>query len=389
MRLFALLLLPAALVAGQARLCPHGRVSGNRGGPVAGFRTLDGGGAQPAAGGVELAALGAGLARRNRAGRWQRLAAGAELPDGDRGLLAAVHRPARDPAVARSRPGLFHRRGGRPRLPDPGPARRASHCHSRRPHPRGGRGTVEPHLGARGSRAVFLPSGRIGPARRPDGARRAGQSGALLPQPGNRPDGTGPLERRARPDARRLHLRRPRAGALRPGGSGRCRHMGADRGSRPGLEAQNPAGLDSFPERPVALVRRPGLHLGERRRMGLAAVSLRPLAAQDESRLDLGARAKRRLQARRRVLAARSAARPDGGRWHPANSGFRNRPLRPCRSSSWTRTPRMPRFSRMPPRSTRRDSPRARRSHYGPWRSPPLFRRPRSPPQSSRCSAPS
>ena len=52
-------------------------------------------------------------------------------------------------------------------------------------------------------------------------------------------------------------------------------------------------GLGALPERPVALVRHAGLHLGEQRILGLAPVSLRTLDAEERSGVGVVTRAER------------------------------------------------------------------------------------------------
>ena len=69
------------------------------------------------------------------------------------------------------------------------------------------------------------------------------------------------------------------------------------------LETQSAGRLGALPQRQMGLVRRPRLHLDQRRSVGLAALSLRPLDATGGHRLDLGARRKRGVQAGRGVLA--------------------------------------------------------------------------------------
>src|ERR1051326_1902533 len=73
------------------------------------------------------------------------------------------------------------------------------------------------------------------------------------------------------------------------------------------MEAAHCRGMGAVPERTLALVRRPRLHLGQRRPVGLAALSLRPVDAQRRYGLGVGALAEECVQARRCVLAARAA----------------------------------------------------------------------------------
>src|SRR5215831_5437887 len=94
--------------------------------------------------------------------------------------------------------------------------------------------------------------------------------------------------------------------------------MGSD-GSGRGVEAEGGRGLGAVPKRPMAMVRRARLHLGERRNLGLDSLSSWPLDSQRRSRLGLGAGRFARVQTGRCVLAIQR----ETGRMGTARTGRR------------------------------------------------------------------
>ena len=153
-----------------------------------------------------------------------------EISDYTRLSSGAAH----DAALARSRPGLFHRPGGGQGRADAGRAGRAGHVHPRRPRAPGSGRTS----GARSRSSKARCASRRRPPRWTCTRARTRASIpptlALLPLSRCARAGTGPLERGARQGAGRQHLGRACDGALR-----RCRTwMPPATGSRPTISAR-------------------------------------------------------------------------------------------------------------------------------------------------------
>ena len=200
-------------------------------------------------------------------------------------LHAPFHRTARDAAVARSRPRLFHGRGRaaaiRLLLVVPGAQVIVTKRRALR---------LEARANCRAQLAVLQGVARFSsPAAEIDLAQgqttrvEPAQPDALLSLSRSYAARPGPLERRRATRrwprrCRRLHVPQ-RYGLADLDAAGQWIQTGR---SGHGLAAQGGRRLDAVSRRPLALVRRAGLHLGERRIVGLAALSLRPLDAQGE-----------------------------------------------------------------------------------------------------------
>ena len=115
--------------------------------------------------------------------------------------------------------------------------------------------------------------------------------------------------------------------AVRRGGSGCRRRVGADR-SRRGVEAEGRRRLGAVPERPLALVRRARLHLGERRAWGWLPYHYGRWTRKD----DLGwvwVPAASPVFKPGECTGCTTRSSPAGDRWRPAKTGC----PRPRRSS--------------------------------------------------------